>query len=69
LWHAYVKVVARSCMVHPVRPTGGPSDRSGGEDHPRAAPVFLVVDTAALALVTLHTLQVSGVPHSSTLNP
>ena len=50
----FAEVVARSVV------TGYGSDGMSAHESPRGAPVFLVVDTVALALVTLHTLQVCG---------
>jgi hypothetical protein len=60
----FAEVVARSCIMdHPYHPSSERTTRNGTHANPRAAPVFLVVDTVALAFVTLHTLQVCGFVH------
>ena len=51
LFETAVRSVAKPSVAYANRA----SDR-----HPRDAPAFLVLDTVALALVTLHSLQVCG---------
>ena len=58
----FAEVVARSCMA-PEK--GGSQGGVSGGSAPRSAPVFLVIDTAAVAFVFLHTLQVCGWLHFS----
>ena len=59
----FAEVVARACVMDRsdvAAGAGAATAVDSSHSNPRSAPVFLVIDTLALALVTLLTLQVCG---------
>ena len=58
--HVNLLLLAETAMRSFAKPSVAYANRIDADRHPRDAPAFLVLDTVALALVTLHSLQVCG---------